>query len=69
MKRSTLNHLTLSALIAALYAAFTTLSASMGLAIGIFEFRLSEAQVHQIMLSVFVVHKRLPGNRHTRLTK
>ncbi|MBR3837543.1 MAG: QueT transporter family protein [Clostridia bacterium] len=45
MKRSTLNRLTLGALIAALYAAFTTLSASMGLAIGIFEFRLSEALV------------------------
>ncbi len=43
MKRNSLRSLTLGAIIAALYAALTLLSASLGLAIGPFELRFSEA--------------------------
>lgn len=43
MKKMTPRHLTLGALIAALYAALTLLSNALGLAIGPFELRFSEA--------------------------
>ncbi len=43
MKPHRIRHLTTAAVIGALYAALTLLSASMGLAIGPFEFRISEA--------------------------
>lgn len=43
MKKNTTRHLTLSAVIAALFAALTLLSSALGLAIGPFELRFSEA--------------------------
>ena len=43
MKKSTVKHLALGGLIAALYAVLTLFSAAFGLAVGPFEFRLSEA--------------------------
>lgn len=43
MKSQRIRHLTTAAVIGALYAALTLLSASLGLAIGPFEFRISEA--------------------------